>query len=171
MKSAGGDRRVGHTRGLGDNVNIPSGQLAQTREISVWRLDGRQQTEISRPGSSVRKTTGDPRIGSPVETKGLATEMQLLQQLVIFWQVMLFEIIEEFSTAGSHLQKPAARVEIFTMRAQVPGQVIDASGQERDLDFGRAGILIVSFIGGDDLWFNDCGGHGFMLDCTTVGSG
>ena len=68
---------------------------------------------------------------------------------------MPFEIIEELATAGSHLQKPAARVEIFTVRAQVLGQMIDASGQERDLDFGRAGILIVSLIFLNDFWFND----------------
>ncbi len=121
--------------------------------------------------SSVVTTNGRPADRVARETKALAAKVQLLQQLVILRHVMPLEIIEELATAGSHLQEPAARVEILSVRAQVLGQVIDASGQERDLDFGRAGILIVSFIGGDDLWFNDCGGHGFMLDCTTVGSG
>jgi hypothetical protein len=76
---------------------------------------------------------------------------------------MPLEIIEELATAGSHLQEPAARVEILTVRAQVLGQVIDASGQERDLDFGRAGILVVGFVFGYDFGFNDCGGHGFVV--------
>ena len=96
-------------------------------------------------------------------TKALFAKVQLLQQLVIFRQVVPFQIIEELATAGSHLQKPAARVEILTVRAQVLGQVIDASGQERDLDFGRAGILLVSFVFGDDFGFNDCGGHGLVV--------
>jgi hypothetical protein len=55
-------------------------------------------------------------------------------------------------------------VEVFSVRAQVLGQVIDASGQERYLDFGRAGILLVSFIFGDDFGFNDCGGHGLLVE-------
>ena len=63
-------------------------------------------------------------------------------------------------------------MEVFAVRAQVLGQMIDTSGQERDLDFGRTGILIVSFVFGDDCWFNDCGGHGFMAefhDCRAPG--
>ena len=74
---------------------------------------------------------------------------------------MPLEIIEELATAGSHLEKPAARVEILAVRAQVLGQVIDASGQERDLDFRRTGVLFVSFLFGDDFGFNDCGRHWF----------
>jgi hypothetical protein len=68
---------------------------------------------------------------------------------------MPFKIIEELATTRCHLQKPAARVEVFAVRAQVLGQVIDASGQERDLDFRRAGILFVSFVFLDDFGFND----------------
>ena len=82
---------------------------------------------------------------------------------------MLLEVIEEFATAGSHLQEAAAAVEVFAMRAQVLGQVIDPGGQERDLDFGRTGILLVSFVGCDDFGFNNCGGHGFLVWFTTVG--
>jgi hypothetical protein len=53
-------------------------------------------------------------------------------------------------------------MEILTVRAQVLGQVIDAGGEQSDLNFGRAGVLIVSLILGDDFWFNDCGRHGFV---------
>ena len=83
---------------------------------------------------------------------------------------MPLEIVEKLATAGSHLQKPTARVKVFTVRAQVLGQMIDPSGQERDLDFGRAGILIVSFVFLDDFGFNDCSRHGFVVVFTTVGN-
>jgi hypothetical protein len=42
------------------------------------------------------------------------------------------------------------------------GQVIDASGQQGDLDFGGAGVFIVGFVEGDDFWLN-YGGHVFGL--------
>ena len=44
------------------------------------------------------------------------------------------------------------------------GQVIDASGEERDLDFRRTGILFVNFVFCYDCRFNDYGGHGFIVD-------
>lgn len=174
---------AGFNDGVGLTLLTRSYQLAQTREISVWRFElVGPSSSTSRglaggfalpiksnkrkcPGldSSVEKTTGDPRIGSPVRLKALAAEAQLLQQLVILWQIVPLQIIEELATARSHLEKPAARVEILAVRAQVLGQVIDASGQERDLDLGRAGILFVSLIFGDDFGFNYCGGHGFVV--------
>jgi hypothetical protein len=76
---------------------------------------------------------------------------------------MPFQIIEELATAGGHLQEPAARVEILAVRAQVLGQVIDASGEQCNLDFRRTGILLVSFVFCDDFGFNDCGRHGLWL--------
>ena len=119
--------------------------------------------------SSVSKDNRRPADRVACVTKALFAKAQLLQQLGIRGQVVLFGIVEEFATAGSHLQEAAAAMEVFTMRAQVLGQVIDAGGQERDLDFGRTGILVVSFIGCDDFGFNNCGGHGFVVWFTTVG--
>jgi hypothetical protein len=54
-------------------------------------------------------------------------------------------------------------VEILPVGAQVLGQVIDPGGEERDLNFGRAGVLIVGFVLSDDLWLNDCSRHWFMV--------
>ena len=56
---------------------------------------------------------------------------------------MALHIVEELTAAGRHLQKTAARVEVLAMRAQVLGQVIDPGGEQRDLHFGLAGILLV----------------------------
>ena len=76
---------------------------------------------------------------------------------------MLLEVIEKFATAAGHLEKTTARVEVFAVRSQVLGQMIDPGGEQRDLNFGRAGVLIVSLILSDDIWFNDCGRHGLWL--------
>jgi hypothetical protein len=60
-------------------------------------------------------------------------------------------------------------VEVFAMRAEMLGQVIDPGGQESDLDLGRTGILLVGFVFGDDGRLNDYSGHGFVVWFTTVG--
>ena len=90
--------------------------------------------------------------------------------LVVLRKVVPFQVIKQLATAGSHLEQPPAGVEVLAMRPQVLGQVIDASGEQGDLDFGRAGILIVDLIFFDDFWFNDCGGHGYVFRFTTVGN-
>ena len=68
-----------------------------------------------------------------------------------------------FPMAG-HLKKAAAAVEVLAMRAQVLGQVIDPGGEQRDLDLGRAGILIVGLVLSDDLGLGGGGGHGFLME-------
>jgi hypothetical protein len=100
--------------------------LAQRREISVWRpvaelvrvwlLAGQILTNSATSGkrkcpvldSSVGKDKGRPADRIALVTKALFAKIQLLQQLVIFRQVVPLQIIEEFATAGGHLQEAAA---------------------------------------------------------------
>ena len=88
-----------------------------------------------------------------------------MQQLVILRKIVLLEVIEQFAAAGSHLEEAAARVEVLAMRAEMLGQVIDPGGEQRDLDFGRTGILLVGLVFCDDRGFYYCGGgHGLVVD-------
>ncbi len=106
------------------------------------------------------KTTGDPRIGSPVLLKGpLFTEAQLLEELSVLRKVVLFDVVEEFAAAAGHLEETTAAVKVLTVSAEMLGQVIDAGSQQGDLDLGRAGVFIVSFVFCDDFGFGD-GRHG-----------
>lgn len=86
---------------------------------------------------------------------GLLAEAELLEKLVVFGQVLALDVIKELAAAAGHLEEAAAAVEILAMRAQVLGQVIDPGGEQRDLNFGRAGVLIVSLVLGDDFGFYD----------------
>jgi hypothetical protein len=67
---------------------------------------------------------------------------------------MTLQIVEELATAGRHLKKATTRVKVFAVRAQVLGQMIDASREQGDLDLGRTGILLVGFVFCDDLGLN-----------------
>ena len=93
---------------------------------------------------------------------GLFTEAELLEELRVFREVVTLDVVEQFTTAGGHLEEAAAAVEVFAVSAEMLGQVVDASGQQGDLDFGGAGVFIVGFVEGDDFWLN-YGGHVFGL--------
>jgi hypothetical protein len=68
---------------------------------------------------------------------------------------MPLKIIEKLASPTGHLKQAAAGMEVLAVSAQVLGQMIDASGKERDLDFARTGVFIVGFVFGYDFWFND----------------
>jgi len=87
-----------------------------------------------------------------------------LKELGVFGKVVALDVVEQLTTAGGHLEEAAATVEVLAMGAEVLGQVVDASGQQGDLDLGGAGVFIVGFIEGDDIWLNYCGGHGFGFE-------
>jgi hypothetical protein len=92
-----------------------------------------------------------PDGGPPFVKAELLTQVELLEKLVVFGEVFALEVIKQFATTARHLEKAAAAVEVLAMRAQVLGQVIDASGEQRDLDVAGAGVLLVGFELGDNF--------------------
>jgi hypothetical protein len=104
------------------------------------------------------KTTGDPRIGSPVRFKALFTKAELREDIGVFVQLVLLQVIEQLTTTARHLEQTTARMEVFAVGAEMLGQVIDPGGEECDLNFGRTGIGVVGFELCDDFWLNYDGG-------------
>ena len=90
------------------------------------------------------------------EQKWLLAKVQLLQQLVVLGKVVTLQVIEEFAASAGHLEKAAAAMKVFAMRAQVLGQMIDTGSEQRDLDLRGAGVLFVGFEFSDDFRFYDC---------------
>ena len=116
---------------------------------------------MSRSDLECRKDNGRPADRVARVAKGLLAEIQLLQQLVVLGQVVPLQVIEELATSAGHLKEAPAAVEVLAVRAQVISQVIDSGGEQRDLDFGGAGVLLVGFVFCDDFGFND-GRHGLL---------
>jgi hypothetical protein len=77
---------------------------------------------------------------------GLFTEAELLEELRVFREVVALDVVEQLTTAGGHLEEAAAAVEVLAVGAEMLGQVIDASGQQGDLDLGGTGVFIVGFV-------------------------
>jgi hypothetical protein len=88
--------------------------------------------------------------------KELLAQIQLLQQFVIFRQVVLLQVIEQFAAAAGHLEKSAPGVKVLPVGAQMLSQMVDARRQESDLHLALTGVLFVDFVFCDNLWLGDC---------------
>ena len=159
-------RAVGRSNaaaGFGFRVGPAFYLLAQGREISVWRPGDWAANGNVPSGFECRKDNRRPADRVACVMKALFAEAELLQDYGVFRQVVLLEIIKQLAAARSHLEEPAAGVEVLAMCAQMLGQVIDPGGQQRDLDLARAGVLLVGFELGDDFGFYDCR-HGLVFE-------
>ena len=65
----------------------------------------------------------------------LAAQFEATDDLVVFVELGTLQVVKELSAARGHRDQPAARVEVFPVRAQVVGEVGDPGGQKRDLHF------------------------------------
>ena len=63
------------------------------------------------------------------------------------------QIIQQTAALADHDQQSPAGAVVFDVFLQVLGQVVDALGQQRDLDVGRTGIPLVQFEIRDHLRF------------------
>ena len=89
-------------------------------------------------------------------SEALFTQTQFLDDRAITHDVLLHQVVEKATTATDHFEKTTARVMILLMLLQVLGQIIDAAGQYRDLDFGRTRVTLVGGILLHDFGFFVC---------------
>ncbi len=102
----------------------------------------------------------------PFRTPSLLTllsEVQLLDDCTIAVDVNLLQITEEITSVTDHLQKTAAAVVVLHVGLQVLGQVVDAVGQNSDLNFGGTGVTLVDGILGNDCLLFSVGHGSFHL--------
>ena len=78
----------------------------------------------------------------PVFAKLLA-QTQLGDEGTVTVDVLLLQIGQQVAAAADHLEQAAAAVVIVLVGLEVLGQVIDASGQQSDLNLGRTGVTLV----------------------------
>src|ERR1700754_3861741 len=69
-----------------------------------------------------------------------AAQAQARDQRFIALDVLALDVIEQAAAFGDHLDHAAARVIVLGMGLEVAGQVVDAFGKDRDLDFRRTGV-------------------------------
>jgi hypothetical protein len=71
----------------------------------------------------------------------LPPQSQPLDQRVIPGFVLAFDVVQQFAPGGDHDQQAATAVVVFLVGLEMLGQRGDARRQDRDLHFGRTGVI------------------------------
>ena len=76
----------------------------------------------------------------------LLSQAELADDRAVTLDINLLQVVEQVSSVTDHLLQTAAAVEVLLVGLQVRGQVVDASGQNCDLNLGRTGVSFVSCV-------------------------
>ena len=86
-----------------------------------------------------------------------ATKPQSLDELLVLLWLGRFQVIEELAALVHEFDEPAPRGMIALVCREVLTQSVDPLRQERDLNFGRAGIrLVTAKLRDDSAFFLSC---------------
>src|ERR1700738_3080088 len=81
------------------------------------------------------------------------TNVMLFEQRLVTRLVLLLDVIEKRTARRHELQETAPRMVCFHLGLEVPGEVVDAFRQDRDLNLRRAGVAGLGGIRLDDFRF------------------
>src|SRR6476646_3977882 len=93
------------------------------------------------------------RAMSARELNKSTTNVMLFEQRLVTRLVLLLDIVEKRAARRHELQKAATRMVILHVGLEMPGEVVDAFREDRDLDLGRAGVAGLGGIRLDDFRF------------------
>ena len=101
------------------------------------------------------------RRGSAIRGE-LLSDFRLLDDRAVTLDVVLCQIVQKIAAMTDHLKKTAAAVVVLVVCLQMLVQIVDAVGQNCDLNLGRTGVAFMGLVLLDDLLLN-CLFHGFHL--------
>src|SRR5262245_13168656 len=73
----------------------------------------------------------------------LAAQAEFLDEGAVALEILLLQVVQKPAAPADELEQAATRVVILRVRPQVLGEAVDALGQHRDLNLGRARVLRV----------------------------
>src|SRR5258708_11760665 len=80
------------------------------------------------------------RATSARELTKSTTNVMLFEQRLVTRLVLPLDVIEKRTSRRHELQKAATRMVVLHVGLEMPGEVVDAFRQDRDLNLGRAGV-------------------------------
>lgn len=81
----------------------------------------------------------------------LPAQAETFDQRLVAIAILGLEVAEQATTLVDHLEQAATRMMILGVIGEMFAEVFDASGQQRNLDFGRTGVVGNATVVGDDL--------------------
>jgi hypothetical protein len=92
-----------------------------------------------------RKTRGPQSVRPRVRVDAvLVTEPQFLNDLAVRLDIRPPQIVQQSATLAYHLQEAAATVVVFAVITEMIREVVDALGQDRNLNLGRPSVALVN---------------------------
>ena len=85
-----------------------------------------------------------PLLSLPI--RKLFSQSELVYDCTVALDVYLLQVVEQVSSVTDHLLQTAAAVEVLLVGLQVCGQVVDAGGQNSDLNLGRTGVSLMGCV-------------------------
>ena len=104
-----------------------SGRLRALQSKTDWK-------ESRRPLSADRERVQD------AARNALSAQAEVRDELAVTLEVARLVVVEQTTTLTDQLQQTATRVVVLLVLAQVLGEVVDALGEQRDLDLGGSGV-------------------------------
>ena len=86
-----------------------------------------------------------------MRSPALAAQAELRDKGAVALQVGSLQVAEQATALADHLQQATAGVVVLAVVAQVLGELVDALGEQRDLDLGRAGVAAGAPVLADQL--------------------
>ena len=86
-----------------------------------------------------------------VAVRELLAQAELGDERRVAVSVLLFQVRQQALARVDHLQQAAAAVVVFGVGLEVRREFIDARGEQRDLNFGAAGVGRAAGVGLDDF--------------------
>jgi len=72
----------------------------------------------------------------------LLAKAKAFDQCLVLLYLGSFQVIQQFAAFADHSQQTTAGMVILAVRLEMFGQIRDACGQQRDLDFGRTRVTL-----------------------------
>ena len=84
-------------------------------------------------------------------TLDVVADTELLDELAVLLDVALLDVLQHTAALTDEHHEAATGVVVLLVRLQVLGEVADALGEDRDLNFSATRILSILAIFGDEL--------------------
>src|SRR4051812_33908299 len=94
---------------------------------------------------------GPSNLRPAVTRRRLLPEPQLLDQCQVAGAVRVLQVLEQVGPLADHLEQAAAGGVVLRVGPHVLREAVDPLGQERDLDLGRAAVVVGALVRGNEF--------------------